>query len=89
MSTKRVSIVRADATEAPQIAELIAVAFHSLDVARWLVPDPDRRAEVLPADFRILVEHAFAHGEVHTTTDRSAVAVWFPRDGGPLPEPAA
>lgn len=88
MSGRRVSIVRADMTEASQIAELIAVAFHSLDVARWLVPDPDRRAEVLPADFRIFVEHALAHGEVHTITDRSAVAVWFPREG-PLPEPTA
>jgi ribosomal protein S18 acetylase RimI-like enzyme len=89
MSSKRVSIVRAGAAEAPQIAHLIAVAFYELDVARWLVPAPDRRAEVLPANFRIFVDHALAHGEVHTTTDRSAVAVWFPRDGGPLPEPTA
>lgn len=81
MSSQRASIVRADATEAPQIAELIAVAFHPLDVAQWLVPNPDRRTEILPANFRIFVGHALAHGEVHTTTDRSAVAVWFPRDG--------
>ncbi|MGH3679400.1 MAG: GNAT family N-acetyltransferase [Natronosporangium sp.] len=89
MSGQKVPIVRADATEAPQIAELIAVAFHSLAVARWLVPNPDRRAEVLPANFRIFVDHALAHGEVHITTDRSAVAVWFPRDSEPLPEPVA
>jgi ribosomal protein S18 acetylase RimI-like enzyme len=85
----RVSIVRADAAEAREIAELIAVAFHPLAVARWLVPDPARRAEVLPANFRIFVDHALAHGEVHVTTDRSAAAVWFPRNGDPIPDPVA
>lgn len=88
MNPTRVSIVHADASEARDIAELIAVAFHSLAVARWLVPDPARRAEVLPANFRIFVDHALAHGQVHVTADRAAAAVWFPRDGDPLPEPA-
>lgn len=89
MTTTRIPIVRADASEARDIAELIAVAFHSLAVARWLVPAPARRAHILPANFRIFVDHALAQGEVQVTADRAAAAVWFPRDGGPPPEPAA
>jgi ribosomal protein S18 acetylase RimI-like enzyme len=83
-------ICRAVATDAGWICELIGVAFQPLAVSQWLVPDPDRRAEVLPANFRIHVEHALMVGQVHATADQSAVAVWFPRDGDrPLPEPLA
>lgn len=85
----QVTITRAVASDAGWISELIGQAFHPLAVARWLVPDPHERAQILPANFRIFVDHALAHGQVHTVADRSAVAVWFPRDGAPLPEPAA
>src|SRR5690606_1521136 len=82
-----VKIIQADEQDAAWIADLIGTAFHPLAVAQWLVPDPARRAEVLPANFRIFVDHALAHGEIHMTSDRSAVAVWFPWDGEPLPPP--
>lgn len=82
-------ITRAVASDAGWIAELIGRAFHPIKVARWLVPDSAERAQVLPANFRIFVDHALAHGQVHTTADLSAAAVWFPRDADPIPEPAA
>jgi GNAT superfamily N-acetyltransferase len=81
-------ICRAVATDTGWISELIGVAFQPLQVAQWLVPDPQRRAEILPANFRIHVEHALVVGQVHVTADRAAAAVWLPRDGDrPLPEP--
>lgn len=80
-------IGRAGAGDAGWVAGLIGAAFQPLPVARWLVPDPTRRAQLLPANFRIFVDHALVHGEVHVTGDRSAAAVWFPRDRGPVPEP--
>jgi GNAT superfamily N-acetyltransferase len=84
------TIGRATEHDAGWVAELIGAAFQPLQVACWLVPDPDRRAAILPANFRIFVDHAVAHGEVHVTFDRSAAAVWFPRDGlQPPPEPHA
>lgn len=89
MSSNPPAIGRAGAGDAPWVADLIGQAFQPLAVACWLVPDPHLRARVLPADFRIIVDHAMGHGEVHATLDRTAVAVWFPRDGGPLPEPVA
>lgn len=81
-------IYRAVATSADWISRLIGKAFQPLQAACWLVPDPDRRARILPANFRIHVEHALLVGRVHVTADRSAAAVWFPRDSDqPLPEP--
>jgi GNAT superfamily N-acetyltransferase len=88
-------IRRGTATDAAATAELIAVAFHELDVSAWLVPDPADRLRVLADDFRILVDHALTHGEIHlinhnkdTTAGRPvAAAVWFPQPTGPTPPP--
>ena len=82
-----VQIVRAETADAAVAADVIGAAFQTLAPAEWLVPNPTQRAFVLPANFRIHVEHAVEVGEVHMTADRSAVAVWLPRDR-PLPGPA-
>lgn len=81
--TASVDIRLADRADAA-IAELIAAAFHPLDVARWLIADDRERADVFPGYFRILLDHALDHGLVQTTTDRHAAAVWLPSDA-PLP----
>ncbi|QSB06854.1 GNAT family N-acetyltransferase [Natronoglycomyces albus] len=80
------SVTRATISECSQVAQLIAEAFHALDVAKWLVPDADERARVLPRNFAIVAEHALRHGSVYWSAERDAVAVWFPHDGEPLPE---
>lgn len=81
------TIVRATGPDAGWIADLIGGAFAHLGVARWLVPDPEQRAVILPRNFQIFVEYALTHGEVHTTADHSAAAVWLPQDREPLPPP--
>jgi ribosomal protein S18 acetylase RimI-like enzyme len=82
------TIHRAVVTDADWISELIGTAFQPLPPARWLVPDPERRAHILPANFQIHVEYALLIGQVHVTADRAAAAVWLPRDSDrPLPEP--
>jgi GNAT superfamily N-acetyltransferase len=80
-------IVRAGHADAEWVADLIGGQFQHLGVAAWLVPDPDARARVLPRNFQIFVEYALAYGEVHVLADRSAAAVWIPRDETPLPPP--
>ncbi|MFY1673171.1 GNAT family N-acetyltransferase [Plantactinospora sp. WMMB334] len=77
---------RAAYDERDAVSALIADAFLPLAPVAWLVPDPDQRRAILTANFRILVEHAFFYGEVHTLEDRSAVAVWFHRTS-PIPPP--
>lgn len=86
-------IVRAGAADLDPVAGLIGAAFHDLDVAAWLVPGPAERARILPANFRIFVEHALSYGEIHLVAgdpvagEPVAVAVWFPQDGAPAPPP--
>lgn len=81
-------IARAMVIETGHVAKLIGEAFHELAVAGWLVPDAGERARILPANFRIYVEHALQHGEVYLAGDGDAVAVWFHQDRDPAPPPA-
>ena len=53
------------------------------------MPEPAERRRVLAADFELLLEPALAHGTVHVTADRSAVAVWLPQGTGPAVPPPA
>lgn len=85
------AIRRATAQDATTTADLIATAFHALDVSAWLVPDAIERPRVLAADFQIFVEHALTHGEIDLIDDPAgrpiAAAVWFPLMTGPTPPP--
>ncbi|MFI9557334.1 GNAT family N-acetyltransferase [Nonomuraea endophytica] len=72
------NVRRAGAHEAEAVAELIATAFAELKVVRYLVPEPERRQEVMAANFRIFVEHAAEHGMIDLVEDAPAVAVWLP-----------
>jgi GNAT superfamily N-acetyltransferase len=76
-------ITHAHPHDAQHVATIIATAFSELDVAAWLVPDPNERPHVLYAQFRILIDHALDHGTVHMSANRHAAAVWFPRDTPP------
>ncbi|MQA27423.1 MAG: N-acetyltransferase, partial [Micromonosporaceae bacterium] len=73
-------ILRAESGDIHILADLLGEASHTLAPAQWLVLNPIHRAVVLPAYMRIHLEHAMTFGQVHITTDRSAVAVWLPHD---------
>lgn len=75
-------LVLADGADADVLSHVIAEAFHPLPPSLWLIPDPAVRRGVYPGYFRIFVELALAGGIVHTTPDRSAVALWFPAGEG-------
>ena len=87
----RPEIRPATAKDATRTAELIADAFFSLDATAWLIPDPHKRAQVLPADFEIYVDHALTQGEIQIIEDAAgelaAAAVWFAQLTGPTTEP--
>jgi hypothetical protein len=68
------------------VSELLAEAFLHGDLAAWLIPHPDTRARIYPRYFALHVEHALAHGQVEMAADATAVAIWYPIDGNPLPE---
>lgn len=82
-----IDVIRADDADAGRLSQVIADAFIDLPPSRWLIADPVARRDVFPGYFLIFVEHVLASGVVHTTTDRSAVALWQfmgdGRDSGP------
>lgn len=78
MNTSRVRIIPAITGQADTLGVLIATAFHDLAVSRWLVTDPGERLRAQSRQFAMLVRHALAHGDVHTTPEETAVAVWLP-----------
>jgi GNAT superfamily N-acetyltransferase len=74
-------VVPAGPEDIQTLSHLIAAAFAPLDVCKWLIPDQDARHAILPAYFRMYVEHAFAEGLVFTTLARSGAALWLPSSG--------
>lgn len=80
------AVIAAGPGDIDVLSQVIADAFHPLTVSRWLIPDPQARAEIFPAYFRIFTEHAMNTGTVLTTPARTAVALWFPvSPDGPQP----
>ena len=78
-------IVRAGQADIGVLAQVIADAFFSLAVCRWLIPDGPARRAAFPGYFGLYVEHAIADGLVETTPDRDAAALWIPGDGPGAP----
>jgi GNAT superfamily N-acetyltransferase len=75
-------VIRAGDADAGPLSQVIADAFADLPPSRWLIADPVARRDIFPGYFRLFVEHVLASGVVHTTADRSAVALWlFVGDG--------
>ena len=72
------AVVRAGEADLDVLSQVIADAFHDLAPSRWLIPDPGARREIFPGYFRLYLEHALASGTVHTTTGRTAAALWIP-----------
>ena len=62
------------------IADLIGHAFVHMPIIRFLVPDESRRLQVSRDWYRLYIAHAIGGaGQVVTTEDSSAAAVWFDR----------
>ena len=76
-------IRKARPDEAAAMGRIVAAAFFDLEVSRWLVPDDDRRREILPVHFGLFTEHVAKHGVMYTTNDHAGVAAWLPSAGVP------
>jgi GNAT superfamily N-acetyltransferase len=81
-------IIRAGHADIEVLSQVIASAFFPLAPCQWLIGDENARREILPAYFRMYVEHAIADGIVHTTPARDAAALWIPLGTRP-PDPPA
>ncbi len=68
------------ATDADRVAltATIAAAFFDDPVCRWLLPNEERRREILEPVFEVYVDAYLRHGETYVTADGTGAAVWLP-----------
>ncbi|MFI8462069.1 hypothetical protein [Kitasatospora sp. NPDC085464] len=66
-----VAVRRARPQEAPALAALLAEAFADDALMLWAFPDPEHRARVMPAFFRVHLEQCLAHRGVVVAADEA------------------
>ena len=65
--------------QVPAVADAVARGFHDNEIWAWVIPDPERRARVLPRTYRALIRHVYLRrGEAWTTPDTAGAALWLP-----------
>lgn len=69
---------KADEADVPDLSQTLAAAFFDDPVFSWWIPDPERRRQILPGFFGIVIRANLAHGEIYTTDDAVAGALWVP-----------
>ena len=69
---------KAAAADLSALSGTLAAAFFDDPVFGWGMPAADRRREILPAFFATVSEAYLPHGEIYTTDDLVAAAVWAP-----------
>ncbi|MFE0702178.1 GNAT family N-acetyltransferase [Streptomyces sp. NPDC058872] len=72
-----------DRSEAARLASLLATTFHQDALTRWMITDEQRRAELLPDFFRVLVELHAHHDGVLTSPQGDAVFLYLPPHAQP------
>jgi ribosomal protein S18 acetylase RimI-like enzyme len=80
MGTPTVRVVRATKDDLDDIVTILSTGFQGDPVSRWIFPDDGDRERLHPDFFRPFVEMSFEDGEIYTTADRSAAALWLPFD---------
>ena len=68
----------ATSADIPALSHTLAAAFFDDPVFSYCYPDVARRGEILPRWFEIVTEATLPHGEIYTTDDVVAAAVWIP-----------
>lgn len=78
MATATTQVRTATAADIPALSATLATAFQSDPVMAWCYPDDGRRRRMLPAVFRVFLEHAIPHGGVETLHGEVSGAIWLP-----------
>ncbi len=72
-------IIRAGQGDIEPLALTLARAFYPDPVSRYLFPNDSRRFSRLRAFFRLQLDRVYLpKGEVYTTANRAAAALWLP-----------
>lgn len=76
---------KATVAEARAIAETLAAAFFQDPVIGWAWPDQERRLQILPDFFEVMVNVSMDYDLVYATEDLTGAALWVPPTA---PEPS-
>lgn len=77
---------KAVAAEARAVAETLAAAFFRDPVIGWAWPDDQRRQQILPDFFEVMVNISLGYDLVYAADDLSGAALWVP-PSAPEPSP--
>ena len=78
MATTTTQVRTASAADIPALAATFTEAFLDDPIFRWFCPDDDRRAQILPEFFRVVLEAAVPFGEVEAVEGEVAASLWVP-----------
>src|SRR2546426_550693 len=62
---------------AAALTQIMATAFMTDPISRWIFPLEADRERLHPGFFRIFVDMVLADGEAYTTRDRTGVTMWL------------
>ncbi|MCE7001493.1 hypothetical protein LWC34_01350 [Kibdelosporangium philippinense] len=68
----------ATAADTEVLAKMLADAFHEDAMTRWITPEEDRRATVLPAFFREFLDISLPYNGVYTNSTLDAALLFLP-----------
>lgn len=77
-SLPRAKAKKATAADARAIAGTLAAAFFQDPVIQWAWPDPERRLQILPDFFEVMVTMSMGYDSVYATDDLTGAALWVP-----------
>jgi len=76
--TAALAVRKAAPRDLPEMVATLAAAFFDDPVSTWWIPEPERREQLLPAVFDVVVDAYHPFGELYTTDRAAAAAVWVP-----------
>lgn len=65
------------------LSELLASCFHDDAITRWMIPDPQVRAELLPGFFRVFVEMSAEYDGILADPEGAGVLLFLPPGAAP------
>ncbi len=86
---RTINIHPATAADDETMSETLALAFEHDPILSWVVPDPERRRQRLPAFFAAFVEAYRPLGETHVVDGGRGAALWAPPGVEAVPEDGA
>ncbi len=79
-----ITITKLEHDDARTASRVLARAFQDDPVFEWLLPDPDRRRELLPAVFMAFSELYVPYDESYIAGGGLGAALWVPPGGQPF-----